>query len=89
MSFEAFPGLRLGATTSRRSWTYRFKSPVDRRMRQQKLGEWPAMSQAAAIAQWQQIRARRDAGVTRSHAQGIKAAGVGFDAGIIHGAKTV
>ena len=62
MSFEAFPGLRLGATTSRRSWTYRFKSPVDRRMRQQKLGEWPAMSQAAAIAQWQQIRARRDAG---------------------------
>lgn len=85
MSFEAFPGLRLQATTSRRSWTYRFKSPVDGRMRQQKLGEWPAMSYAAAIAEWQQIRARRDAG----DAQGIKPAGVGFDAGIIHGAKTV
>jgi hypothetical protein len=62
MSFEAFPGLRLEATTSRRSWTYRFKSPVDGRMRQQKLGEWPAMSYAAAIAVWQQVRARRDAG---------------------------
>jgi hypothetical protein len=31
-------------------------------MRQQKLGEWPAMSYAAAIAEWQHIRARRDAG---------------------------
>ncbi|CAE6938710.1 hypothetical protein R69927_07569 [Paraburkholderia domus] len=62
MGFEAFPGLRLEATASRRSWTYRFKSPVDGRMRQQKLGEWPAMSYAAAIVEWQDIRARRDAG---------------------------
>jgi hypothetical protein len=53
MGFEAFPGFRLEATTSRRSWTYRFKSPVDGRMRQQKLGEWPAMSYSAAIAKWQ------------------------------------
>nr|WP_310793953.1 integrase arm-type DNA-binding domain-containing protein [Paraburkholderia sp. BL23I1N1] len=62
ITFEAFPGLRLEATASRRSWTYRFKSPVDGRMRQQKLGEWPATSYAAAIADWQEIRTRRDAG---------------------------
>ncbi|WP_084515484.1 Arm DNA-binding domain-containing protein [Burkholderia sp. WSM2230] len=62
MTFDAFQGLRLEATASRRSWTYRFKSPVDGRMRQRKLGEWPAMSYASAIAKWQDIRARRDAG---------------------------
>jgi len=33
MGFETFPGLRLEATASRRNWTYRFKSPVDGRMR--------------------------------------------------------
>ena len=62
MSFHSSQGLRLEATASRRSWTYGFKSPVDGRMRQQKLGEWPAMSYASAIAKWQEIRARRDSG---------------------------
>lgn len=62
MSFGAFPGLRLKATVSRRSWTCRFKSPVDGRMRQQTPGEWSTMSYAAAIVEWQDIRARRDAG---------------------------
>lgn len=62
LTFEAFPGLRLAATISKRSWIYRFKSPIDGRMRQQKLGEWPAMSYAAAIAAWEEVRARRDAG---------------------------
>lgn len=62
IAFADFPGLRLEASASRRSWTYRFKSPVDGRMRQQKLGEWPAMSYSAAISAWEEIRARRDAG---------------------------
>ena len=53
MTFEGFPGLRLQASTSRKSWTYRYKSPVDDRMRQVKLGEWPAMAFAAAIAAWE------------------------------------
>jgi len=57
-----FPGLRLEASASRKSWIYRFKSPVDGRMRQKKLGEWPAMAYGAAIAAWEPIRARRDAG---------------------------
>ncbi|GAB6851567.1 hypothetical protein [Paraburkholderia kururiensis] len=46
MTFE-----RLQASTNRKSWTYRDKSAVDSRRRQVKLGEWPAMSFAGAIAE--------------------------------------
>lgn len=59
---EASPGLRLVATASRRTWTYRYKSPVDGRMRQVSIGQWPVMSLAAATAEWEKLRARRDAG---------------------------
>ncbi|WP_396328547.1 tyrosine-type recombinase/integrase [Burkholderia anthina] len=62
MLFNDFPGLRLRATANRRSWIYRYKSPVDGRMRQIKLGSWPAMSYSAAIAAWEAARAQRDAG---------------------------
>jgi hypothetical protein len=51
MTFEGFSGLRLQASTNRKSWTYRDKSAVDSRRRQVKLGEWPAMSFAGAIAE--------------------------------------
>ncbi|HDR9868541.1 TPA: DUF4102 domain-containing protein [Burkholderia cenocepacia] len=63
ITFDEFPGLRLQATASRRSWIYRYKSPVDGRMRQTKLGMWPTMSYSAAIAAWEAERAQRDAGV--------------------------
>jgi integrase len=56
------PGLRLEATVSLRSWTYRFKSPVDQRMRQVKIGTWPAMSFNAAVVAWEKLRDIRDAG---------------------------
>jgi integrase len=62
LAFDDFPGLRIEATASRRSWTYRYKSPVDGRMRQCKLGEWPAMSYSAAISAWESMRAKRDSG---------------------------
>lgn len=58
----ASPGLRLVATATRRTWTYRFKSPADGRMRQVALGQWPAMSIAAATVAWEAARTRRDAG---------------------------
>lgn len=45
-----------------RTWTYRYKSPVDGRMRQVKIGAWPAMSVAAAAGEWEKLRAARDAG---------------------------
>ncbi|KWF95339.1 alpha/beta hydrolase [Burkholderia cepacia] len=66
LTFEGFPGLRLQASTSRKSWTYRYKSPVDGRMRQVKLGEWPSMAFAAAIAAWEKNRVERDSGTELS-----------------------
>lgn len=56
------PGLRLECNTTRRTWTYRYKSPLDGRMKQTKIGTWPAMSPAAAIVEWEKLRATRDSG---------------------------
>lgn len=56
------PGLRIEASATRRSWTYRYKSPVDGGMRQVKIGEWPTMGFAAAAVEWERLRAARDAG---------------------------
>lgn len=56
------PGLRLEASASLRSWTYRFKSPVDQRMRQVKIGTWPAMSFNAAVVAWEKLRDIREEG---------------------------
>jgi integrase len=63
VSIDGFPGLRIEATTAKRSWTYRYKSPIDGRMKQTKLGEWPAMTYASAIAAWESARTTRSAGV--------------------------
>jgi integrase len=57
------PGLRLQATASGQSWIYRYRSHVDGRMRQLKLGRWPALGLPAALAAWQRLKALRDAGV--------------------------
>lgn len=56
------PGLRLVATATRRTWTYRYKSPVDGAMRQIAMGQWPEMSYPSALAVWEQLKRRRDAG---------------------------
>ncbi|WP_322041582.1 tyrosine-type recombinase/integrase [Burkholderia diffusa] len=66
MTFDGFPGLRFQASMSRKSWTYRYKSPVDGRMRQVKLGEWPAMTFAGAISAWEKNRVERDSGTELS-----------------------
>jgi hypothetical protein len=60
---ENCPGLRLAASASRRTWTYRYKSPVDGRMRQIKIGAYPTMSLAAAMAEWQKLRSERTTGI--------------------------
>jgi integrase len=59
---EGCAGLRLEATQSSKTWTYRYKSPVDSRMRQIRLGHWPAMGMPAAVIAWQEMKDRRDAG---------------------------
>lgn len=56
------PGLRLVASATRKTWTYRYKSPVDGRMRQIALGQWPELSYPAALGVWNELRQRRDAG---------------------------
>ena len=55
-------GLRLEATATRKTWTYRFKAP-DGRMKQLRIGHWPAMSAQSAMMAWQALRDQRDAGV--------------------------
>jgi integrase len=57
-------GLRLVASASRRTWIYRFKSPVDGKMKQTALGQWPALSAQVAVSQWQALRDQRASGVT-------------------------
>lgn len=59
---DGAPGLRLVASATARAWTYRYRSPVDGRMRQVRLGRWPAMGLPAALATWQDLKAVRDAG---------------------------
>lgn len=56
------PGLRLESFSDRRTWTYRYRSPVDAKLRQFKVGEWPSMSIHAAIVEWEKLRDRRAAG---------------------------
>jgi integrase len=63
LTLQEHPGLRLVATATRRSWIYRYKSPVDGGMRQVKLGEWPAMSYPVAAVEWEARRTTRDSGV--------------------------
>lgn len=59
---EGCSGLRLVASATRRTWAYRYRSPVDGRLRQVMIGHWPATSAAKAMAAWEELRDARDAG---------------------------
>lgn len=58
---DGAPGLRLIASASRKTWTYRYRTP-EGRLGQTKVGTWPEMSVAAAVAAWEKLRGARDAG---------------------------
>lgn len=62
MVIDGCQGLRLEASASRKTWIYRYKA-ADGRMKQVKLGEWPAVPVQAAAARWQELREQRAAGV--------------------------
>lgn len=62
LTIDESPGLRMEATVQRRSWTYRYRSPVDGNMRQVQIGLWPAMSFHSAAAEWEKLRQAREAG---------------------------
>lgn len=59
---DVCPGLRLLATKFGKTWTYRYKTP-EGKLRQLSLGPWPAMSLHAAMAAWNEARAKKVAGV--------------------------
>jgi integrase len=65
-----YPGLRLTATATTRTWVYRYKSPIDNRMRQTAIGHWPVVSFPAAIVEWEKLKADREKGI--DHALKIK-----------------
>ena len=56
------PGLRLLATKSGKTWTYRYRGPDDC-LRQIAIGPWPELTLADAIAKWHELRALREQGV--------------------------
>ncbi len=80
-------GLRLVASAVTKTWVYRYKSPLDGRMRQIKLGAWPALALPGAVAKWQDLKTRRDAGA--DPAADKKAARLAKTAGVYTVARLV
>jgi Arm DNA-binding domain len=62
LTIEEAPGLRLEASQSAKAWIYRYRSPVDGRMRQIRIGRWPALGYQAAWVEWEKLRGMRDRG---------------------------
>lgn len=69
---DGCPGLRLVATATRKTWTYRYKALATERMKQVSIGHWPAMPVQAAAAAWQALRDQRGAGVDPGQAKRAK-----------------
>ncbi len=61
LGVDGCPGLRLVATETRRTWTYRYKA-ADGRMKQVAIGHAPKMTVQDAASAWQALRTARDAG---------------------------
>ena len=57
---DDFPGLRLVASTSGKAWIYRYS--VGDKMRQIKIGQWPALSLPGAVTKWQELKDARSLG---------------------------
>jgi len=62
LTVDEAPGLRLQATASSRTWTYRYRCPTTGKLKQLKLGNWPALPYGLALAAWAKAKAERDAG---------------------------
>lgn len=55
-------GLRLVATKTKKTWTYRYKAK-DGRMKQVAIGQWPEVPVQAVAAKWQALRHSRNTGI--------------------------
>lgn len=62
LTVELAPGLRLVASKTLKTWIYRYRSPTDDKLKQVRIGHWPAVGLPAAIAAWERLRAERVAG---------------------------
>lgn len=58
---DDFPGLRLTATDAGKAWIYRYNAGG--KMRQIKIGQWPALSLPGAVTKWQELKDARSLGV--------------------------
>jgi integrase len=56
-------GLRLVATASKQTWTYRYKSPATGLMKQTAIGQYPSMKAPEAAATWDALRKLRAEGI--------------------------
>jgi integrase len=56
-------GLRLVATASKQTWTYRYKSPATGLMKQTAIGQYPGMKAPEAAAAWDVLRKLRAEGI--------------------------
>ncbi|MDM0012019.1 tyrosine-type recombinase/integrase [Variovorax sp. J22P168] len=56
-------GLRLVASASKATWTYRYKHPVSGLMKQTAIGPYPKMRASKAAAIWEDLRAKRADGI--------------------------
>ena len=78
LAVDGCPGLRLLASATRRTWTYRYRAPSDNKLKQLALGHWPAMPVQAAAAEWDRLRGQRAAGTDPGQAKrDAKAAALG------------
>lgn len=78
-------GLRLVATKTRKTWVYRYKDAAGR-MKQVRLGHWPAMPLAEAMREWAAQRDQRAAGIDPSAArrEASRARAAGGQAATVH-----
>lgn len=63
IAFPQYPGLRITARDTKRTWTYRYAHPETKQQKQMRLGIWPALDFAHAVITWEAARAARDKGI--------------------------
>ena len=69
LMIDGCPGLRLAATATTRTWTYRYKARGSGLMKQVSLGRYPAMSVQSAASEWQRLRDLRGTGADPGEAK--------------------
>ncbi len=64
LTLPAYPGLRLVATVTTKTWTYRYRDPATGALKQMTLGRWPGITFPQALAAWEHASGARSVGVS-------------------------